>query len=232
MPDALADLALLDGVPSAVAAATDAVEAVLRDRGPRRFPAEERSRLRTAAAVASAGLTDDPERWRAGALRLATELDPLARLVRTAPGQALARAHLLVARGVLPEQELGRVEGPAAAQRLGALAGVLTTPTTAPAVLVAAIAHAEVSTSGAFGAAGGLIARAVERLVLIQTGLDPYGVLPVEVGHLRLGPEPYASALRGYASGTGSGVGRWINWCAEAVTAAADACGPPVRAAG
>ena len=41
--DPLADLAHVEGVPSAVAAATDAVDAVLRDRGLRKITEEQLS---------------------------------------------------------------------------------------------------------------------------------------------------------------------------------------------
>ena len=114
MPDPLADLAQLPGVPSAVAAATAAVDVVLRDRGLRRVTDAARAEALLAGAEASARLTDDPDRWRPGAMRLAAELPALAELIRVAPGQALARAHAVVARGMVPDEELGRTAGDAA----------------------------------------------------------------------------------------------------------------------
>ena len=48
--DPLADLARFEGVASAVAAATDAVDAVLRDRGLRKISEEELSRSLLAGA--------------------------------------------------------------------------------------------------------------------------------------------------------------------------------------
>jgi len=113
VPDPLADLARLEGVPSAVAAARDAVDAVLRDRGMRVIPAEQSAGALLAGARASAALSPDPERWFAGAVRLSTELISLSGLIRVAPGQAIARAHALVARGVVPDEELGRVRADA-----------------------------------------------------------------------------------------------------------------------
>ena len=102
-PDPLADLAQLPGVPSAVAAAMAAVDVVLRDRGLRAVSEDGPRPARwRPSAEASAALTDDHDRWALGALRLATELPALAALIRTAPAQALARAHLLAARGVVP----------------------------------------------------------------------------------------------------------------------------------
>jgi hypothetical protein len=107
-----------------VAAATDAVDAVLRDRGLRRVTDEELSQARLAGATANATLTDKPDQWRVGALRLAAELAPLAALIRVAPGQALARAHGVVARGVVPDSELGKISSePGAAHRMNSLGG-------------------------------------------------------------------------------------------------------------
>jgi len=91
--DPLADLARFEGVASAVAAATDAVDAVLRDRGLRKITDEQLSQALLAGATANAALTGNPDQWRVGALRLAAELTPLAALIRVAPGQAMARAH-------------------------------------------------------------------------------------------------------------------------------------------
>ena len=54
--DPLADLVRLEGVASAVAAATDAVDAVLRDRGLRRITDEQLSQALLAGATANATL--------------------------------------------------------------------------------------------------------------------------------------------------------------------------------
>ena len=56
--DPLADLARFEGVPSAVAAATDAVDAVLRDRGLRKITDEQLSQALLAGARANAELTE------------------------------------------------------------------------------------------------------------------------------------------------------------------------------
>ena len=221
MPDPLADLAQLPGVPSAVAAATAAVDVVLRDRGLRQVTGQVRAAALLASAEASVQLSDDPERWRAGAVRLSTELPGLAGLIRVAPGQALARAHAVVARGVVPDHELGRTSGDPAAARMRDLIALLTRPTSAPAVVLGAVAHAEIASAGAFGAAGGLVARAAEHLVLVSGGLDPYAVIPVEAGHAA-DPAGYRAGLVAYADGGVSGVGRWILWCAAAVARGAE----------
>jgi hypothetical protein len=217
VPDPLADLARLPGVPSAVAAATAAVDIVLRDRGLGRVDGQSLAQALLAAAEASASLTDDPDRWQPGALRLASELAPLAGVIRMAPAQALARAHALVARGIVAEDRLGRVEeDPVIVHRMRELGELLVRPTAAPAIVLAAVVHAEIATLRAFGAASGLVARAAEHLVLIAGGLDPYGVIVVEAGHAA-DLARYRAVLAAYAVGGVPGVSGWILHCAAAV---------------
>ena len=71
------------------------------------------------------------------------------------------------------------------AGRLGDLSQVLVA-STAPGILVAAVAHAEVATLRPFGWGSGLVARALPRLVLAQRGVDPVMLGAPEVG-LRAG---------------------------------------------
>jgi hypothetical protein len=225
--DPLADLARFEGVPSAIAAATAAVDAVLRDRGLRKITDDQLSQALLAGARASADLTDEPARWQIGALRLSAELASLAALIRVAPAQALARAHALVARGVVPDSDLGKIgPDPAMAARMNSLAELLTRQTSAPAIVVGAIAHAEVAVVAPFAEASGLIARAAEHLVLIAAGLDPYGVIVVEAGHAESG-STYSAELDAYADGSVDGVKSWLLRCAGAVGRGAELS--PVR---
>ena len=225
--DPLADLAQLEGVASAVAAATDAVDAVLADRGLRKVTEEQVSRALLAGAQANAALSGNPARWQVGALRLSAELAPLAALINVAPAQALARAHALVARGVVPDKELGKIGSqqesaqPAVAVRMNSLAELLTRHTSAPAIVVGGVVHAEIVVVAPFGDASGLIARAAEHLVLIAAGLDPYGVIVVEAGHAE-NAASYAGALEAYAEGSVAGVKAWLLRCAAAVTRGAE----------
>jgi hypothetical protein len=220
--DPLADLARLEGVASAVAAATDAVEAVVGDHVLRHITEEQVSQALLASSRANAALSGEPERWQIGALRLSAELAPLAALIRVAPAQALARAHALVARGVVADSELGKIgSDPGMAARMNSLGELLTRETSAPAIVVAAVAHAEVAVVAPFAAASGLIARAVEHLVLISAGVDPYGVIVVEGGHAESG-ESYSSALAAYAEGSVQGVQGWLLRCAAAVARGAE----------
>ena len=225
--DPLADLAQLEGVASAVAAATDAVDAVLGDRGLRKVTEEQLSRALLAGAQANAALSDNPARWQVGALRLSAELTPLAALINVAPAQALARAHTLVARGVVPDNELGKIGSqretadPEMALRMNSLVELLTRHTSAPAIVVGGVVHAEIAVVAPFGDASGLIARAAEHLVLIAAGLDPYGVIVVEAGHAENGAS-YSAALEAYADGSVAGVKAWLLRCAAAVARGAE----------
>lgn len=223
MTDPLVDLAQLDGVPSAVAAARAGIDAVLRDRGHRSVPRETSIAALLAGARASARLTQDPARWLPGAVRLATEVPALAQGIRTTPAQTLARAHALVAHGLVPDDELGRLSAvPGIAERMAGLCRLLSTPTAAPALLLAAVAHAEVATLRPFGSGDQVLGRAVERMVLVSTGVDPHGVIVPEAGHLARSPA-YASGLRAYATGSLAGVRTWLLHCAAAINDGAEA---------
>ncbi len=229
VPDPLADLARLDGVPSALAAARDAVDLRLRDRGLRSLTTEQRVAALLTGAEASAELTEDPQRWRPGAVRVAMELLSLSTVIRVAPGQALARTHTLAAAGSVPDDALGRIRAaPEVADRMRGLVALLSGssgPTQAPALVLAAVAHAEIATVMPFGSADGLVARAVERMVLISSGIDPQGSIPAEAGHRRLVAD-YEPRLRGYAEGSVTGVRNWLVHCAAALAEAAGWAAP------
>jgi hypothetical protein len=74
----------------------------------------------------------------------------------------------------------------------------------APAVLVAAIAHAELAVLRPFANASYLIARATPRMVLRARDADPLGAASLEVGQREVGRVRYVQALRNYASGSAS----------------------------
>lgn len=172
-----------------------------------------------------------------GALRVSAELGSLAGTWRQAPRQVLARLHVLVAADAVDSAELGRprtegqdvkdllaLGGPPppteVAARLDALSALLTQPTKAPAIVVAALVHGELLALRPFGWGDGIVARAAERLTLVERGLDPKSLTAPEVGHAELA-DGYAEALRGYVSGTPDGVAAWVRHCADAVKAAA-----------
>jgi Fic family protein len=157
-----------------------------------------------------------------------------------APAQVLAGLHSAVAGELLPMGQVGRPRrgteecrgwaelGPAPApaevqERLALVHELLTTVPAgrAPVLLVAAVVHAEIVTVRPFVLGNGLVARAVERVVLRAGGLDPTGVAVPEVGHADRAGTDYRGALSAYATGTPDGVRLWLLHCAEAVRRAA-----------
>jgi hypothetical protein len=223
-----------EGVLSALAAARDAVDARLRDRGLRRTTPEvtAESLLRGAAASAELeGSASNLEDLRAGggdavaiaAARVNGELLALVPVVSRSPLQAMARLHALAAAGSVSDDALGRprpVDGVAA--RLQSLGSVLLAETDAPAIAIAGIAHAEVLTAEPFAKANGLVARALERLVLVSRGVDPASVTVPEVGHLTLSSS-YVSGLTSYGTGSPGGRQAWLLHVAAAVTRGVEA---------
>ena len=81
------------------------------------------------------------------ALRVGAELLGLLPTLATSPLQALARLHTLAGKGVVADADLGRPREPAGATRLRDLAALLTRPTAAPALLVAAVLIGQADTS-------------------------------------------------------------------------------------
>ena len=103
-----------------------------------------------------------------GALRVAGALPGLTDLWPKAPRQALARLHVLAARDLVPEAELGRpVADPVVAARLDGLAGLVAGGTTVPPLVLAAVVHGELLNLRPFAGPSGVVARAAARLVLL-----------------------------------------------------------------
>ena len=182
------------------------------------------------AAVASASLEGHPfpiDEVRAGtvtdavlqgALRANSGLVGLAGVWRTAPRQALARLHVLAARGCVTDDELGRPS--AWTPRLDQLCVLVATPTPgAPALLRAAVVHGELLALRPFAGPSGVVARAAARLTLIADGLDPAGVIAPELGHAAREPE-YVGSANAFSTGTPDGVRAWIRHVATAVEVA------------
>ena len=231
---ALEALAGLEGVASGFAAARDGIDALLRDRGLRRVAPETTGEALLRGAHASArleGSGSDLEQIRSeggdeiaqAAVRLNVGLLKLTDTLRRAPLQALARMHVLVAED---PATAGRPVDAEAAGRLATLGQALAADTSAPALLVAAVAHAEIATASPFGSRDGLVARGLERLVLASRGVDPASVMVPEAGHLKL-RIGYEAKLRDYAEGGRDGVHAWLLYAAEAYAAGAEASPVP-----
>jgi Fic family protein len=183
------------------------------------------------------GSSADPDPIVAGSLRVSAELGALSGTWRQAPRQVLARLHVLAAADAVDADELGRPRtahqgstdvlklGPPpppaeVAARLESLSDLLTRPTKAPALVVAALVHGELLALRPFGWGDGIVARAAQRLTLVERGLDPKSLTAPEVGHAELADE-YALAVRGYLTGSPEAVAAWVRHCGDAVTVAA-----------
>ena len=221
-----------------MAAARDGVDALLRDRGLRRTAPDLTGESLLLGAHASAVLDGSsasleelregpPDETSAAALRVSTEVLGLVPVLAHSPLQAFARLHTLAAKGVLPDSELGRPRDRAAADRLAGLGRLLLERSTAPALVAAAVVHAELVTAAPFGSHNGIVARAAERLVMVARGVDPTSLTVPEAGHLALRRQ-YESNLIGYVEGGAVGVHAWLLYAAEAYTAGAQAS--PLRA--
>jgi hypothetical protein len=169
-----------------------------------------------------------------GVVQATAETEHLRSLVVTAPAQALARLHTAAAAELLPPEQVGRPrrageqareladlgpapEGADVAQRLAGIVRLVL----APALVVAALVHAEVAVLRPFVRGNAVVARAMERLVIQASGLDPTGVAVPELGHGRESGAAYLGALAAYAGGTPRGVALWLTHCGEAVVAGA-----------
>lgn len=189
-------------------------------------------------------LPDDPAgHVVAGATRAVAEAERLsargARDVLTAPRSALVRLHVAAVGGAVDQARVGRpredgeeprgpvpgaVRPPDAAQaraRLDGLADLLAAPTTAPALVLAAVASAEIVCAAPFPDGNGVVARALQRALVVGLGLDPMGAVVPESA-LLADPAGWASALEGYATGTPDGVAGWIRFTARSVVSGAE----------
>ncbi|MBC7595687.1 MAG: oxidoreductase [Kineosporiaceae bacterium] len=231
--DPFISAASLEGIPSAYAATRDGLDSLLRDRGLRRSTPEatgESLLLGAAATAAIEGSSYEVEALKAGegdatargAVLLSTELLGLVPVWNRSPLQAIARIHALAAAGSVDSSDLGRPSNPAGAERLNLLGRILGQPTEAPGLVVAALVHAEIAVAGAFASHNGVVARAVERLVLVAKGVDPASVTVPEAGHAAE-VEGYRAALAAYEGGEAAGIHQWLMYASQAFSRGAEA---------
>ncbi|WP_123605180.1 oxidoreductase [Micromonospora sp. Llam0] len=233
--DPLAPLLDLADVAPALDRAREQVDAALRHRALRRHGGAVAAEISLRSAVASAaldghghpvadvraGTVTDPVVQ--GALRVAEAVPALADRWSRTPRQVLARLHVLAARGLVPADQLGRpvagpdvTPGPDAALRLDGVSALVGGGTSVPALLLAAVVHAELLALRPFAGPGGVVARAAARLTLVAAGTDPRGLLAVEVGHHERQPE-YVGSAGAFATGTPDGVRSWLRHYLTAV---------------
>jgi hypothetical protein len=231
--DPLAPLLDLADVADAMTDARDHVDRALAHRALRRSGGAVAAEVGLRCAVASAalegsgyavgevrgGTVTDPVVQ--GALRVTGAVGGLADLWSRAPRQVLARLHVLAARGVVPEAALGRpVDDPVVTGRIDGLSALLTGATGVPPLLLAAVVHGELLALRPFPGPSGVVARAAARLTLVGRGVDPRGLVAVEVGHHQREPE-YVGAAGAFATGTPDGLRAWFRHYAAAVVAGA-----------
>ncbi|WP_431916660.1 oxidoreductase [Micromonospora wenchangensis] len=232
--DPLAPLLALADIAPAVERARERVDEAMRHRALRRHGGQVAAEVGLRSAVASAaleGYDHEREAVRAGtvtepvlqgALRVAGALPGLTELWPKAPRQALARLHVLAARDVVAEAELGRpVADPVVAARLDGLAGLVAGGTTVSPLVLAAVVHGELLNLRPFAGPSGVVARAAARLVLMSRGFDPRGLVAVDVGHRERQPE-YVGAAGAFATGTPDGLRSWLRHYLTAVEVGAD----------
>ena len=227
--DPLAWLVSLEGVPSAYAAARDGIDVMLRDRGLRRtspdLTAESLLRGAHASAVLEGsassleevreGSGDETAQAACGSRRSCCRWSPssTARRSRRWPGctrwPAPDRSRTTSSAGHEDDEAAERVQG---------VAQALVASTEVPALLTAAMVHAELLTAAPFASHNGIVARAAERLVLAARGVDEKSLVVPEAGHLA-NRAAYESNLQGYAEGGRAGVHAWALYAAEAFAA-------------
>lgn len=101
--------------------------------------------------------------------------------------------------------------------RLAGLVDLIEAPQ-APALVRAAIVHAEMLAARPFTAGNAAVGRLLVRHLLVRDGLEPTGTAVTDLYPGRV-PAAYAEAAGAYASGTMDGVVAWVVWQAEAVLA-------------
>ena len=196
--------------------------------------------VRDASRGARALPDDGAGRLVQGAVRALAEAEHLTsaggRALTGAPWQALARLHVAAATGLLDDDQVGRPrrpgeqpldgpgptgsasapEPPSLTSRLEALSDLLSRPTKAPVLVVAAVAQGEVLALRPFLAGNGVVARALARALVVGRGLDPTGAAVPEASQLS-DPGALATALAGYGSATPDGVAAWIAYCGRTI---------------
>ena len=157
------------------------------------------------------------------AVRVSTELLGLLPTLTRSPLQAVARLHTLAGAGASPTRTSVVRATPRAPRGCETSRGLLATPTTAPALVVAAVVHAELAERAPFVSHNGLVARAAERLVLVARGVD------AEVAGRARGRPPGAATrstsrtCAATATAVPPGVHAWLLYAAEAYAKGAEA---------
>lgn len=241
MTDPLVRLASNNEIATSIANALKELDALSWNRDLRNFRSEYESlALRTSGyatgaldgAIMPEDVTSDPESSPMGelsakALIVTAEAMQQVNAFKTSPIQVWARLHSLLTndddRGKLRTNDdvddplhLGSlVPAEYVESRMHDLNELIVNSQT-PALLVSAIAQAEISTVRPFAYGSHIIARATSRLVLAARGVDSSGLGVLEAGIYSIGRATYTRALGQYMTGTSEGVANWVAWYCDA----------------
>lgn len=247
MADPLANLIAIDEVARSCGDALKAIDQLMWNRTVRRHREYLVPYTRRIAGYATAALdgaqmpgdpTMEPEASPMGALSehgllVTAEADLQVLAFKTEPMKVWARLHTLASstpdRGqprtsneVIDPLRLGNLPPHEVLQdRLTALTNLII-DSKSSAILVAAIAHAELATLRPFSEGSYLVARATTRLVLAAREVDIDSIVMSEYGAQLLGRPAYVKALTAYMSGTREGIAAWVEWQSQAIQRGAE----------
>ena len=217
------------------AAASGAIEGAV-------FPVSQLRRAVAAAALTQANTADPALDAVAGLWRAQVRLNGWmpdlrgeARPLLPSPRALLSSLHRdlsgpLATAGTVPMEAVGAPRGRAAPLEGGpgpALSGeeltarldgilALIGASSAPALVRAAVVHAELAVTRPFALGNAALGRLAVRHLITRDGLEPTGTAVVDQYPARA-PGAYAQALAAYASGSADGVVAWVVWQAEAI---------------
>jgi len=241
--DRIAHLLDDEATAAVLQGARDDIDAVLWRREVRANAAEVAAAslargARDSAAIdgADTAVVDDSPMGRvlAAAQRVTAAAPAQAETWARAPLQVLAHLHALAAADIVTGDERGRPRpdgaaddplhlGPLSPQatpvgpHLVRLADWVSRSQELPALVVAALVHAELMVLRPFTWGSGLVARATVRCVLVSRGLDPSMFTIPELGMLEQGRGAYVTAIRGYAGGEPGALAASVQWFAAAI---------------
>jgi hypothetical protein len=245
--DPLANLIAFEEIASSCDSALKAIDELLWNRTVRRHQDYLVPYARRISGYATAALdgtqmpsdpTMEPEVSPMGSLAehgllVTAEADLQVLAFKTEPMKVWARLHTLassaadrgqprISNEIVDPLRLGSLPPHQVLQeRLTQLADVIINSKSS-AILVAAIAHAELATLRPFTQGSYLVARASTRLVLAAREVDSDSIVMSEYGAQLLGRPAYVKALTAYMSGTREGIAAWVEWQSQAIRRSAE----------
>lgn len=239
--DPLSNLLKIESISDSISAALKAVDELNWDRSVRNnkelIPIARRISGYASSALEGASMPADPRQapddspmgqLSNAALGITAEVDfQLATFLKT-PLQTWARLHSFIEQSeergrprtdneVIDPLHIGQpIPHELIESRLNGLVELIA-KSAAPAVLISAIAHAELATIAPFKKGSQMIARATTRLVLQSKNIDQLKLVMPEYGFYKFGRNSYAKGLMAYQSGTTEGVTEWVELHSQAV---------------